>query len=84
MWRVLSCIVCLTLFGAAQPAFAEAGPLAPGKAEGVERAQNIVRVDKLAAVGGIGLILVGVYLVVGTHYNGYTNKHSNPSASGTH
>lgn len=86
MRRVLSYLVCLAVLGTAQPVMAESGPLAPGKAAGVVAAQNNVSVDKLAVAGAVGLVLVGVYLVVGTHYNNYPHKNnqSDSTASGTH
>ncbi|HEY2032518.1 MAG TPA: hypothetical protein VGH02_02395 [Rhizomicrobium sp.] len=76
--------MCLTFLAAAQPVFAESGPLAPGKAAGVEPAQNNLDVGKLEVVGAVGLVVVSVVLIFGTHYNDYPNaKRAGPPASST-
>jgi len=87
MRRWLGFCLAVSLLGAAQPAFAESGALAPAGAAGVEAAQSGNRVDKAAALGMIGLVVVGAYLAVGTHYNDYPNarkSHSSHATSGTH
>ncbi|HWA29655.1 MAG TPA: hypothetical protein VG867_01095 [Rhizomicrobium sp.] len=68
------------------PAFADApaGPLAPGKAAGVTEAQTDTQTNRLAVFGAIGLAAVGVYLIVGTHYNNPGNGQKSQGSSGTH
>lgn len=78
----------MTLIAAAamawQPAFADPpqqGPLAPGKAAGIEKAQDGPDIDRLGVVAAVGLGAIAVYLIVGTTYNGASHK---SSTSGTH
>jgi hypothetical protein len=93
MPRLLIWILPIVLAMAAQPTFAQSveGPLAPGKAAGIQAARSDSRLDKLAVIGAIGLGVVAVYLIVGTHYHnpsksGDTSSKSenSQSASGTH
>jgi hypothetical protein len=66
----------------AQTAFADGaasappGPLAPGRAAGVEVAQSEPDVSKVAIGAGVLLAAVGIYFIVGTHYHAPSQKSS--------
>lgn len=79
-----SAILSALLIAAAQPAWAgEAkGPLAPGKAAGIQTAQTQSQLDKIAIFGGLGLGVLAVYFIVGTKYHN-PNGSGGQSASGT-
>jgi hypothetical protein len=77
---------------AAVPASAD-GPLAPGKAAGIQTASN-TQLGKLGVITAAGLAALGLYFIVGTHYH-VSNKDNktasalapaggSQSASGTH
>jgi hypothetical protein len=85
MRYLLNGLFSLSLICAAQPVLAQtpSGPLAPGKAAGVQAAQTDLKINKLEIAGGLALGALAAYLIVGTHYHGYT-KPKTSAASGTH
>ncbi|HSM96916.1 MAG TPA: hypothetical protein VLT91_12785 [Rhizomicrobium sp.] len=80
---MLKFVLSSMLLVAAQPASAQTaqGPLAPGKAAGIHRAESDSQISKFALAGGVGLGVVALYLIVGTHYPDNSKK---KSTSGTH
>jgi uncharacterized protein YjeT (DUF2065 family) len=65
---------------AVPPAPPPAAPLAPGQAAGLHAAQSESPNNTIIIVAGVGLVAVGVFLVVGTHYH---VPGQNQSTSGT-
>jgi len=80
-------LLAAMVFGTAHSALAEGlhGPLAPGKAAGIQKAQSDTQLRTMGILAGAGLAIVGIYLIVGTHYpTRNVGTGGNPSASGTH
>jgi hypothetical protein len=80
---LLNLVLPLALVMAGQPAVAQTvqGPLAPGEAAGIHRAESDSQISKFALAGGVGLGVVALYLIVGTHYPDNSKK---KGTSGTH
>lgn len=80
-------LLAAMIFGTAQSARAEdlQGPLAPGKAAGIQKAQSDTQLRTIGILAGAGLAIIGAYLIVGTDYpTKKVGTGGNPSASGTH
>jgi hypothetical protein len=85
MRRLFSIVLSALFIALAQAASADdaKGPLAPGKAAGLQSAQTDDQLGKLGVAAGVGLGAVALYFILGTNYH-VSGHHSGHASSGTH